>query len=260
MMWCTFQTDATVFTGMPKNYITTALHHLIHCGMCIWIHTVGWLIRNCHVPSAAPTISEHTAHRHHWIQSGVADQEVPGPQCCSYHLWTHCTPSSLNTEWGGWSGSAMSPVLLLPSLNTLHTVITEYMLRPRINISWYCTFLTQKLDDAAIFVPVLHWATRCCAEITQSSMIMTCAFHGRHWLPLERHKNAWCYCTHISTIHVVCLFNKQPLYTESIYRLCPYIQCVHIYTMSTYTLSVHVLCKLCPQIHIYIFQHTIPWW
>jgi len=60
------------------------------------------------------------------------------------------------------------------------------------------------------------------------------------------------------TVHISRQYMLSAYLINNPYTLGPYIDRVHIHNVSTYTLSVHVLCKLCPKIHIYIFQHTIP--
>jgi len=163
-----------------------------------------------------------------------------------------CVSGSI--EWGGWSGSARSPVLLLPSLNTLQTVITEHMLQSRMNIHWYCTCMMKQY----LCLSFTEWHT-----VVQRPHRAVWLWHVPFMVGSDRCWNSTRtldVTVHITRQYMLSAYLINNLYTLGPYIDCVHIQCVHIYAMSTYTLSVHLLCKLCPQIHIYIFQHTIPWW
>jgi len=80
---------------------------------------------------------------------GVDDQDVPGLQCCSYHIWTHCKPLSLDTCFSQkWTSTGIGP-----------SAHRNWMTQQYLCLS--------SIEQHA----VVQWS--------QSSMIMTCAFHGR---------------------------------------------------------------------------------
>jgi hypothetical protein len=85
--------------------------------------------------------------------------------------------------WGRRPGHPRFLVLLLPCLNLVQTVII-HMLHLRMNVRWSCTYLHtengwQRHACSDNSVTVLQWATSCCAEITQSRLLMMFAYHGQ---------------------------------------------------------------------------------
>jgi len=108
-------------------------------------------------------------------------------------IWTTLAHVSGYVKLGGQLGCARSSVLLLPSLNLLHQSNTAVSCK---RSSLYVCFIqelmnagpassahrnqvTQRflcLDES---ITVLHWATRCCAVVTQSSLFMICGYNGQ---------------------------------------------------------------------------------
>ena len=105
------------------------------------------------------------------------------------HIWTTSAHVSGSIKLGHL-GCARSSVLLLPSLNLLHQSNTAISCK---QLSLYMC-LIQELMNAGLApsahrnqmtqcsmcldesITVLHWATCCCAEFTQSSLFMMCGY------------------------------------------------------------------------------------
>jgi hypothetical protein len=85
----TFHAETKVCTIMPKHYTTITLQLLIHFGMCVWDHNVGWRTKACQVLSAAPTLSEHLAPTKHccMLQSSPYTRFIREWMCwsCTFH-------------------------------------------------------------------------------------------------------------------------------------------------------------------------------
>jgi hypothetical protein len=118
--------------------------------------------------------------------------------CQSVAQRSHCTIWSALAlvsgfiTWGEQPGHARSSVLLIPSLNLLHQLDTAICckqllpytrfiqewksagLAPSAHRNWKiqcCVCQDESMN-------LLHWAARCCADITQSSLLMKCAYWG----------------------------------------------------------------------------------
>ena len=116
-------------------------------------------------------------------------RSITQQSCCT--IWSTLTRVSGSVMWGGHPACARSSVLLLPSLNLLHQsntavhckqsslymcFIQEWMnagIAPFAHRKWMmqCSVC---LDES---MTVLHWATCCCAKITQSSLFMMCGYN-----------------------------------------------------------------------------------
>jgi hypothetical protein len=108
-------------------------------------------------------------------------------------IWTTLAHVSGSVKLGVQLGCARSSVLLLPSLNLLHQSNTAVSCKQ----SSLCVCFIQELMNAGPAssthrnhvmqrslcldesITVLHWATRCCAVVTQSSLFMICGYNGQ---------------------------------------------------------------------------------
>lgn len=117
--------------------------------------------------------------------------------CQSVAKWSHCTiwstlaPMSGSITWGWQPGhtlfESLAPVRHCCMLQTFvpYTCFIQEQksagLAPSAHRNWkmHCCVCQDESMD------LLHWATRCCAEITQSSLLMKCAYCGWLWQLLD---------------------------------------------------------------------------
>ena len=100
----------------------------------------------------------------------------------------------------GWTAGACqilsaAPTLFEPLVPVKHccmlpTAVNIHMLHSQMIVHFSCPsthrkWMTQHCACPDKSMTVIHWATNCCAEITQSSMLMLCAYCGQKWPLLD---------------------------------------------------------------------------
>jgi len=138
--------------------------------------------------------------------------------CQSVTQWSNCTICSTlacvsgSVTWGGWLGRARSLVLLVLSFNLLHQANTAVCCK---QLSLYTCFIQEwmsiglapsahTVEDAALCVPGrIHDCPPLSIrlffrEVTQSSLLMTCAYLGQQWQLSDG--------TRLITLHITCQY------------------------------------------------------
>jgi hypothetical protein len=143
-------------------------------------------------------------------------------------IWTTLAHASGSVKLGGQLGCARSSVLLLTSLNLLHQSNTA------VSCKWslYVCFIQELMNAGPApsahrnqvtqrslcldkSITILHWATHCCAVVTQSGLFMICGYNVQLW-PLSNSTRMINITLHITWQYMLSAYLSDDTYRQPI--------------------------------------------